>query len=554
MSDKHYVGRDLTGFEDNGKTRPVSRVTLMIDDENGVTAGDDTGLEITSTCPHATQAMADAILAKMKGYQYQMYTADAARLDPAAELGDGITADGVYGVISRLSDDGGGYPDITGPGEAELEDEFPIGEGPMTKEINRKLGATRSYITKTATQIREEVKNEVEGLSSSFTVELQSITGRVDGLDGQFSEFKQTVEGISSTVSGLDGKYSKLEQTVDGFTVSGPGGSTLIKGSSIETGSIAAGSIKASQVQLSGAITWNDLADGIGDYIDEAYSNASSAVTAASAAASTASSAQRMVDSMTYTYDGRTYIDENMLRTSEIIASKLKGGTVYLLDSSAREIGTMALAYTTYGYGMELATEYGGIRLFSANNLWLGTPNVQNDTGAQVEGAFVQLDNNGAGSSYSATHATIHAYRVSIGEYIDSALVAVNTSVNLGTSAHPWGVVYAQNGSIQTSDRNKKHDIEPLPERYVDMVRMLEPRRYRMNEGTSGRYHTGFIAQDVWAAMQACGIDNTEFGGYVADVDEDGLPVYMLRYDEFIGILLAYAKQLDSRINALEGA
>lgn len=216
MSDKHYVGLDLTGFENNGKTRPISRVTLTIDDENAVTAGDDTGLEITAVCPHATQAMADAILKKMKGYQYQMYTADAANIDPAAELGDGITADGVYGVLSRMSDDGGGYPDLTAPGEAELEDEFPIGEGPLTKEFNRKLSSARSYITKEA-------------------------------------------ERIALSVEGIDGRLSELSVTLDGVTIKDEAGQTRIKGSSIETGSIAAGAIKAEQIQLSGAITWGDL-------------------------------------------------------------------------------------------------------------------------------------------------------------------------------------------------------------------------------------------------------------------------------------------------------
>ena len=154
MPDKHYVGLDLTGFEDNGKTRPISRITLNVDDNNVITAGDDTGLELVADCPHATQAMADAILKRMKGYQYQMFSADAANIDPAAELGDGVTAGGVYGVISRLSDDGQGYPSITAPGEAELEDEYPTGGGPMTKAFNRQLAQTRSLITKSAEEIQ----------------------------------------------------------------------------------------------------------------------------------------------------------------------------------------------------------------------------------------------------------------------------------------------------------------------------------------------------------------------------------------------------------------
>ena len=48
------------------------------------------GAELTANCPHATQAMAEAILAQAQGYQYRMFSATDAALDPAAELGDAV--------------------------------------------------------------------------------------------------------------------------------------------------------------------------------------------------------------------------------------------------------------------------------------------------------------------------------------------------------------------------------------------------------------------------------------------------------------------------------
>lgn len=139
MFDKHFVGLDLTNVEDNGLQRPISRITLLVDDENAVTAGDDTGLELTAPCPHATQAMADGLLAQMKGYRYRMLRAENTGLDPAAELGDGITAGGLYSVVSRISEDGSGYAGVSAPGEAELEEEYPSGGGPMTQAFDRKI-------------------------------------------------------------------------------------------------------------------------------------------------------------------------------------------------------------------------------------------------------------------------------------------------------------------------------------------------------------------------------------------------------------------------------
>lgn len=212
------MGDDITSVEDNGRQLPISRVTLKVDDESVLTAGDDTGMELEADCPHATQAMVNAILAKVKGYRYQMFSAGDAGLDPAAELGDGITAGGVYSVISRLSDDGSGFPSVTAPGEAELEDEYPAG-GPMSREFDRKIAETRSSITKTAEQIRLEVANQVQGLSSSFTVELNSIKGQVTGLNGQVSTLEQTAESIILRVSGLDASVSTISQTVNSITL-----------------------------------------------------------------------------------------------------------------------------------------------------------------------------------------------------------------------------------------------------------------------------------------------------------------------------------------------
>lgn len=91
LSEQFFVGLDITGFENTGKYKPISRVTLIVDDENALTAGDDTGLEITASCPHATQDMVNTLLSQLQGYEYQSFTADAANLDPSAELGDGVT-------------------------------------------------------------------------------------------------------------------------------------------------------------------------------------------------------------------------------------------------------------------------------------------------------------------------------------------------------------------------------------------------------------------------------------------------------------------------------
>lgn len=191
MSNKYYVGGDITSFSDNGKYKPISRVTLLVDDENSLTAGDDTGMEVIASCPHATQPMVNALLQTMKGYQYQAYEAGAANIDPAAELGDGVTVGGIYSPLSKLSDDGRGYAGISSPGELEMEDEYPSG-GYITQEFNRKIAETRSTITKTS----------------------EEINLKVEGIDGRVSDITQTVDGISLSVTSASSPDGQTTATI----------------------------------------------------------------------------------------------------------------------------------------------------------------------------------------------------------------------------------------------------------------------------------------------------------------------------------------------------
>lgn len=309
MSDKYYVGGDIISFADNGKYKPISRVTLLVDDENSLTAGDDTGMEVIASCPHATQPMVNALLQTMKGYQYQAYEAGAANIDPAAELGDGVTVGGIYSPLSKLSDDGRGYAGISSPGEAEMEDEYPA-EGYITQKFNRKIAETRATITKTS----EEIMLKVEG---------------------------------------IDGKYTEVKTTLDGLTVTDASGTTKINGSSIKTDNLyvaaanITGTLTANQIQT-GSIRVGDLKDG-SNYATKTYVDNNAGLSA--------SEVDRAIE---------TYIDE-----TSITAEKLRGRTVELLASSNQSIGSIELAYTTTGYGIAINTTYGGIQLNSGGKIYL---------------------------------------------------------------------------------------------------------------------------------------------------------------------------------------
>ena len=110
--------------------------------------------------------------------------------------------------------------------------------------------------------------------------------------------------------------------------------------------------------------------------------------------------------------------------------------------------------------------------------------------------------------------------------------------------------VYLKNtNTVLTSDRNAKNSIEALPDVYEAFIDSLEPVRFKYNEGRSGRYHVGYIAQDVEAALTSAGLTAKDFAGYV---DIEGTGELGLAYDEFIAILHRKIKRLENRIAALE--
>lgn len=152
-----------------------------------------------------------------------------------------------------------------------------------------------------------------------------------------------------------------------------------------------------------------------------------------------------------------------------------------------------------------------------------------------------------------------------ITKYINSNAIAWKRSVtaDLGVSSGKWRNIYATNGTIQTSDKNEKNSIENIPEAYGTLLRNLKPKRYKMNDGTSGRYHTGFIAQDVEEAMKEAGISDLELAAFIKSPAEEetkeGIKqcpekgfLYGLRYEEFIALNTMMIQDLINRVEELE--
>ena len=344
MSDKHYIGLDLIEFENTGEHLPVSRVTLFVDDEQSYTAGDDTGKEISAFCPSATQEMADALLQRFKGFKYQSYTASSANVDPAAELGDGATLGGVYSLIAQVSDTGTGYSDITAPGEAEIDEEYPY-VGPLEREFNRKIVQAYSLIEKTSERITLEVgelKTYTDGalgeLEKEFGTSLGKLEGDITAELKKYSTIEMTNSSISSAVSEsktyTDTKTGAVVAQLSNYSTITQTSSSIASAVS-ESKSYTDQKTGAVSAQLSNYSTITQTATSISaavneskQYTDGKYQTLSSTITQTATELTAQingvdgkySTVKQTVDGLSVeTVNGKTIIDGGNIKTSNLV-------------------------------------------------------------------------------------------------------------------------------------------------------------------------------------------------------------------------------------------
>ena len=452
MSDKYYVGADLIASNNNGKYKPVSRVTLVVDDDNVITAGDDTGFELTANCPHATQQMADALLQKLRGYVYQAFKADEANLNPSAELGDGVTAGGLYGVISKIRDDGSGYVGISAPGTAELEDEYPM-DGPLSRMVSRQIAGVRSAITKTEEKIRLEIKNEVDGLSSSIDLELEQIRLEVQGAEDAISYLELDLDGISARIEDAEGNISNLELTTEDFNVrisDAEGGISELE----LTASAFGIRIDAAE----GAISYLELGlEGLSTRIEDVEGNVSELQLTTEDFSVRISDAEGSVAEIYLTIGGFTVVDDDG-------ETKIKGGSIETdsISANALHLGGMLAVYKEVfgdtaggylGYDSGFLGKTGGIGIRSSNEF---SQMVCTDIAARLsysdDGRHVTQVVCGQELALSS----VTSIQFSVGGNVNAVVAGIdeeafypaNSSLTIGTSQYRWADVYAAGTSM----------------------------------------------------------------------------------------------------------
>ena len=120
----------------------------------------------------------------------------------------------------------------------------------------------------------------------------------------------------------------------------------------------------------------------------------------------------------------------------------------------------------------------------------------------------------------------------------------------LGSSSASWASVITSANS--SSDARIKRDIAPLSEKYESFFDNLTPRSFRYIDGASGRYHTGFVAQEVVSALGKAGLTTKDFAGAVLWCPGTEDECWHLRKDEFVALNTWEIQKLKKRIKELE--
>lgn len=193
MSDRVNLLRRVDSLNKSPEFNGITKLICNIDDETQMTVGDDTGYALEFENPMMTQSTLTAMLNKIRGYQYQPYTADGALLDPAAEMGDAVSIRDLYGGIFTRSRSFGRLmkADISAPADEEIDHEYKF-ETKQERKVKRQFGDVRATLLVQAGQISAEVaQREADSAEFRGQLEIQAteIAARVTQTGGNNSSF-----------------------------------------------------------------------------------------------------------------------------------------------------------------------------------------------------------------------------------------------------------------------------------------------------------------------------------------------------------------------------
>lgn len=359
---------------------------------------------------------------------------------------------------------------------------------------NMNKTATDEFVKQITDPIYGEIK-DAEGNITQVALVAEGLAARIGDAEGNITQLQATAKGLQASISNLNGSVTNLTADVNGIRAT------------VST------KIDATQAQS----IFDQSAEGFTLAATSGESGTIFKLNYNGAQIASTGSIDLCVDAV------------NIYGT--LTATKLRGGSISVVDDDDNECGTIQTTYASSSdYKLDISSS--AMELFAE------------------DGSLFIASGWDRSNKY---HASIEVDGNSEEVQIKGGVIPNADNVyDLGSPNFVWSAIYCSTNELNGSDRNIKNSIEALPEKYVRMFELVEPKRYKLNKGTSGRFHTGFIAQEVEAAMQKCGITSQEFAGWAAAKRKDGSETYFLRYSEFIPVLWAKVREQEERLKRLE--
>ena len=278
-------------------------------------------------------------------------------------------------------------------------------------------------------------------------------------------------------------------------------------------------------------------------------------------------------DDITTNYDAKkSELDSAISGLSSTYLSKTDASSTYLSQTSASstylkktDASSTYLSQTdassTYLSKTDASSTY--LSQTSASSTYLKKTDASSTYLSQTDASSTYLSKTSASSTYlSKTDASSTYLKKTDAQstYLQSSILEWSgytlrqkysyADVNLGDSGHKWDKVYAfdfYGTTHSSSDARLKKNIKSLGQKWLDFFYRLKPRSFKYKNGKSGRTHTGFIAQEVEAAANMCGIPTKDIAAIA--IDESGQ--YYLGYEEIIAVQTLAIQDLKAQVDDL---
>ena len=197
----------------------------------------------------------------------------------------------------------------------------------------------------------------------------------------------------------------------------------------------------------------------------------------------------------------------------------------------------------------------------TAGHMWMrvcegGSVGSWSQVGSNIIGDFTTTGGINVGDAKTVGHGAISLKYDLV--YMTAGVISPSNSdgtdndnaIDLGKSAARFNDIFATNGTIQTSDRNEKQDIESLTEAEervaIAAKGLLKKFRWKssvVDKGDDARIHFGIIAQDLQDAFEAEGLDAGRYAMFTSDTwtDDDGVEKTRLgvRYNQLLAFIIS---------------